>query len=356
MKIFVNVFIFFAEKLYNFVMFFVKILSKIKKRHFLSTLISVFFLVVLYGIINVTFRPFSDEVVNLDPFIDYYEENPDDNGGYSILESNYYTTDKIYDLKNKKIISDLEDTGIVLEYPKRIKYKVVAGDTLTGISAKFNQKIAIIKTNNPEITANLKIGQIIDIASINGIFYKIKKGDNLYKVAYKYKVNIDDIRKYNKLEDEENLVIGQEIFLKDPDIEIVSELAPLGSGFKMPVKYRGISSPYGSRFHPVLKRYIFHAGVDLRARYIPVAASRTGKVTFAGFQRGYGKLVKISHANGYETRYAHLNKIYVKRGRRVRQGEIIGQSGMTGRVTGPHLHFEIRKNGKTTNPMKLLDK
>lgn len=312
--------------------------------------------IICFGIINVVFRPFSDEVIKLDKFVDYYEENIEDNGGYSLLNSNYYSISKIYDLENKKVLRSLEESDAIIKTPERIHYKVVAGDTLSGISAKFNQKIAIIKTNNPDITTNLKINQIVDIASVNGIFYKIKKGDSLYKIAYKYKVNIDDIRKYNKLENEETLVVGQELFLKDPDIDIVSELAPLGSGFKMPLTYRGVSSPYGSRFHPVLKRYIFHAGVDLRARYIPVMASRAGKVTFVGFQRGYGKLIKISHANGYETRYAHLNKIYVKKGRRVRQGEIIGQSGMTGRVTGPHLHFEIRKNGKTMNPMKMLDR
>ena len=126
----------------------------------------------------------------------------------------------------------------------------------------------------------------------------------------------------NTLEDEKNLKVGDEIFLKDPDLDTLSKATDnigAGIGFKMPVQYRGISSPYGNRFHPVLKRYISHAGVDLRARYVPVTASRGGKVSFAGFQRGYGKIVKISHPNGYETRYAHLNKIYVKRGEKVKQ-------------------------------------
>ena len=89
----------------------------------------------------------------------------------------------------------------------------MAGDTLSGISEKFNQKIAIIKMNNPDLTANIRIGQKIDIASVNGVFYKVKKGDSLYKIAYKYKVSVDDIRNYNELETEE-LSVGQEIFLK----------------------------------------------------------------------------------------------------------------------------------------------
>ena len=243
-------------------------------------------------------------------------------GDILFLSSNYFTIHKIYDTAGKKILGNLENTKPFFQKPQRIPYKVVAGDTLSGISEKFNQKIAIIKMNNPDLTANIRIGQKIDIASVNGVFYKVKKGDSLYKIAYKYKVSVDDIRNYNELETEE-LSVGQEIFLKDPDIDVVTEMAPLGSGFKMPITYTGVSSPYGNRFHPVLKRYISHAGVDLRARYIPVYASRGGKVIFAGTQSGYGKLVKIKHANGYETRYAHLNKIYVKNGQQLKQGDAL---------------------------------
>lgn len=355
----IDIFIFFAEKLIDILIFFLKIILKIlgviKAKHLGIMLSLIIIGLTGFAVINVTLRPFSDEITNTEKFIDYYQETTEENGGYSILSSNYYVTSKIYDLENKKILGSLEDSGVILHMPERIPYKVVAGDTLSGISSKFNQRIAIIKMNNPDLTANIRIGQIIDIASINGIFYKVKNGDNLYKIAAQYKVNIEDIRNYNQLKTDD-LAIGQELFLKDPDIEVVEEMAPLGSGFKMPITYTGVSSPYGNRFHPVLKRYISHAGVDLRARYIPVYASRGGTVTFAGTQSGYGKIVIIRHVNGYETRYAHLNKIYVKRGQRVKQGDNIAQSGMTGRVTGPHLHFEIRRNGKTLNPMKVVDR
>ena len=335
------------------------ILGRIGIKKICGFFVVLLFLIGAYGVINVNLRPFSDEVVDLEKFTDYYEENLEDNGGYSLLDSNYYTANKIYDINDKKILGSIEENEQILNQPKKIEYTVVAGDTLTGISHKFNQKMAIIAVNNPGISANIRIGEIINIASINGIFYKIKQGDTLYKIASKYRVKVDDIRNYNTLEDEKNLKVGDEIFLKDPDLDTLSKATDnigAGIGFKMPVQYRGISSPYGNRFHPVLKRYISHAGVDLRARYVPVTASRGGKVSFAGFQRGYGKIVKISHPNGYETRYAHLNKIYVKRGEKVKQGQSIGQSGMTGRVTGPHLHFEIRKNGKTLNPMKVIGK
>lgn len=359
MKKFVDIFIVIAEKLLDVFIFFAKIvmgiLGIIKAKHLGCAIVLILIGLTGFGAVNVTLRPFSDEITNTDKFIDYYQETEEENGGYSILSSNYYVTSKIYDLENKKILGTLEESGVVLKKAERIPYKVVPGDTLSGISAKFNQKIAIIKMNNPDLTANIRIGQVINIASVNGIFYKVKNGDSLYKIAYKYKVNVEDIRNYNELESDD-LTVGQEIFLKDPDIEVVSEMAPLGSGFKMPITYTGVSSPYGNRFHPVLKRYIAHAGVDLRARYIPVYASRGGTVSFAGTQSGYGKIVIIKHVNGYETRYAHLNKIYVKKGQRLKQGDNIGQSGMTGRVTGPHLHFEIRKNGQTLNPMKVVDR
>lgn len=355
----IDIFIFLAEKFIDILIFFAKmimgILGLIKTKHVGLTLFIILTGVIGFGAVNVTLRPFSDEITNTEKFTDYYQETEEENGGYSLLSSNYYVTSKIYDIKTKKILSDIEDTKHIFHKPERIPYKVVAGDTLSGISSKFNQKMAIIKMNNPDLTANLRVGQVIDIASVNGIFYKVKNGDTLYKIAYKYKVHADDIRNYNELETEE-LSVGQEIFLKDPDIEVVTEMAPIGSGFKMPITYTGISSPYGNRFHPVLKRYISHAGVDLRARYIPVYASRGGTISFAGTQSGYGKIVIIKHVNGYETRYAHLNKIYVKKGQKVKQGDNIGQSGMTGRVTGPHLHFEIRRNGKTMNPMKVVDR
>lgn len=358
MKKFVDIFIFIAEKIMDIIIFFAKIIMRvigiIKVKHLGVVIILSFIGITGFGVVNVTLRPFSDEITNTEKFIDYYQATDEENGGYSLLSSNYYVVQKIYDTQSKKILSDIDDT-LIFQKPQRIPYKVVSGDTLSGISSKFNQRIAIIKTNNPDLTANIRIGQIIDIASINGIFYKVKKGDSLYQIASKYKVNPEDIRNYNQLESEE-LSIGQELFLKDPDIDVVTEMAPLGSGFKMPITYTGISSPYGNRFHPVLKRYIAHAGVDLRARYIPVYASRAGTVSFAGTQSGYGKIVIIKHVNGYETRYAHLNKIYVKKGQRVKQGDNIAESGMTGRVTGPHLHFEIRRNGKTMNPMKVVDR
>ena len=95
-----------------------------------------------------------------------------------------------------------------------------------------------------------------------------------------------------------------------------------------------------------------HAGVDFAgARGTPIYATADGVVTHAGWQSGYGRLVKIQHQFGIETRYAHQSKIRVKVGQRVSRGQRIGDMGNTGRSTGTHLHYEVRVGGKAVNPM-----
>jgi len=98
-----------------------------------------------------------------------------------------------------------------------------------------------------------------------------------------------------------------------------------------------------------------HSGTDFASSYgTPIYTTADGVVTFAGWQSGYGRLVKIQHAFGIETRYAHQAKIRVKVGQRVSRGERIGDMGSSGRSTGAHLHYEIRINGKSKNPMTFI--
>jgi len=116
-----------------------------------------------------------------------------------------------------------------------------------------------------------------------------------------------------------------------------------------------ITSRFGSRKDPFLKRMAFHSGIDFRTRTgTPVQASGAGTVVSAGRNGGYGYMVEIDHGQGLTTRYAHLSRILVEKGQRVMAGEVIAKSGNTGRSTGPHLHYEIRKNGKAINPMRIL--
>ncbi len=131
-----------------------------------------------------------------------------------------------------------------------------------------------------------------------------------------------------------------------------------GSRFGMPLRRARVTSSFSyRRYHPILKRYRPHHGTDFGAkRGTPLLAVNAGKVTFSGWMGGYGKVVKIKHAGGYESLYAHQSRTRVKRGQKVKKGQIIGYVGNTGRSTGPHLHFGMKKNGRWINPMKVLRK
>lgn len=110
-----------------------------------------------------------------------------------------------------------------------------------------------------------------------------------------------------------------------------------------------VSSHFGKR------RGRHHDGVDIPAvTGTHIVASADGEVSVSGFMRGYGRVVVVKHANGYHTVYAHNSKNFVKKGQKVSQGEVIGKVGSTGRSTGPHLHFEIRRKNKVRNPAHYL--
>jgi len=116
-----------------------------------------------------------------------------------------------------------------------------------------------------------------------------------------------------------------------------------------------ISSEFGRRVDPFTGILAFHPGVDLAASEGAFVHSvAPGVVTWAGERSGYGKLVEINHGNGFVTRYAHNSRVMVRVGDKVKKGQNVSQVGSTGRSTGPHLHFEVLKNGQTVNPVSFL--
>src|SRR5881296_2369304 len=124
---------------------------------------------------------------------------------------------------------------------------------------------------------------------------------------------------------------------------------------RAPLRFSHISSRFGGRFHPILKRWRNHQGTDYAAAYgTPVRATADGIVTEAGRNGGYGNLVEIRHASGIRTRYGHLSRfaLGLHAGQRVAQEQIIGYVGATGLATGPHLHYEFLVNGRPTNPQR----
>jgi murein DD-endopeptidase MepM/ murein hydrolase activator NlpD len=116
-----------------------------------------------------------------------------------------------------------------------------------------------------------------------------------------------------------------------------------------------ISSGFGNRVHPILGYSRFHAGVDFSASYgSTVRAADSGRVIFSGWYGGYGQTVVIDHGNGLSTLYAHASRLFVREGQTVEQGQPVAAVGSTGLSTGPHLHFEVRRNGNPVNPMGYL--
>ena len=132
----------------------------------------------------------------------------------------------------------------------------------------------------------------------------------------------------------------------------------VSSGFIKPIAGR-ITSPFGYRTHPIFNSRTFHSGVDIGGQYRGVIrASNSGKVIYTGWYGGYGKVVIIDHGsvNGKPTTtlYAHLDSISVSNGAYVSKGQVVGKEGTTGYSTGPHLHFEVRVNGKPVNPLNYI--
>lgn len=123
----------------------------------------------------------------------------------------------------------------------------------------------------------------------------------------------------------------------------------------IPVRKGWLSSPFGRRIDPFTGRVAWHEGIDFAAPDgSDIIATAAGVVIFAGQKLGYGNMVEIDHGNGYTTRYAHAKKVLVKKGDIINKGERVALVGSTGRSTGPHVHFEVRKNRRALDPAKYI--
>lgn len=146
----------------------------------------------------------------------------------------------------------------------------------------------------------------------------------------------------------ENLAVLQNIYLTNENIE-----SAIPQGF--PLKGGWISSYYGDRIDPFTGKKVFHKGVDITGkRGSKILSVADGIISWTGKRTGYGQLVEINHGNGYITRYAHNKELMVKIGERVRKGQPIAIMGSTGRSTGPHVHFELLRDGKIINPHSFI--
>lgn len=259
--------------------------------------------------------------------------------------------------------------------PEIIKYTVKSGDTLLSIANAYNVKLSTI-TESSNISANslLKEGQELRFPSVDGVLYTVKEGETLWDISNTYDIEVSDIVSVSGIEFSDKLKIGQEIIL--PGVEKIKVAQPVkvasaqssattkaasrsGSTVKSsaarttlgqwPVTGT-ITSMFGKRWGKM------HNGIDIAVPTgTDVHAYMDGVVTRSGWDSGgYGYLVVISHGNGLTTYYGHNSKLLVSVGQKVTAGQHIAESGSTGDSTGPHCHFEVRKNGTPVNHMNYL--
>lgn len=235
--------------------------------------------------------------------------------------------------------------------PLSIKTHTVSkGETLSEIARIYGVSMDTICGSNELRSYDfIQVGMKLQVPNRDGILHNMKKGERITSLATKYKIPMDKIIAENDLVNPDFIQDGSMVFIPDAKPNNIIK------GFMWPTATRYITSGYGWRRHPFNRsRRQFHNGLDIRARYEYVRASKYGKVTFAGWLGGYGRAVIIAHPGGWKTLYAHLSRTMVRPGQYVKQGQIIARSGNTGRSTGPHLHFEILKNGRHLNPYRYL--
>lgn len=256
-------------------------------------------------------------------------------------------------IKNELLLSDKTDYSDQKNSDEKLKiqtHKVKRGENLSIIAKKYGISIdTICGSNNLRSYDFINEGAVLRIPNKDGILYNMKEGNNLINLAKKYKIPADKILAQNNFSNPDFIKPGELVFIPDAKPQNIIQ------GFLWPVSSRRVTSAYGWRRNPFNRAHReFHKGIDIAARYGWVKAARFGRITFAGWMGGYGRAIIIAHPGGYKTLYAHLSRISVRNGQYVKQGQVIAQSGNTGRSTGPHLHFEIIKNGSHQNPRVLL--
>ncbi len=230
------------------------------------------------------------------------------------------------------------------------RHTVKPGENLSMLAKKYGVSMdTICGSNNLRSYDLIHQGRKLRIPNKEGILYNMKRGSNLVSLSKKYKISVKKILSQNNFSNPDFIPVNAVVFIPD------AKPNNIVSGFLWPTRVRRITSAYGWRRNPTHRGHReFHRGLDIAARYESVRATKYGKVTFAGWLGGYGKAVIIAHPNGWKSLYGHLSRTFVRKGQYVRQGQRIARSGNTGRSTGPHLHFELLKNGKNKNPRKYL--
>lgn len=313
----------------------------------------------------------------LDEVAAYYQTN-----GSEIISVSYAETVEIAEIQEEEpeLMQVADAVTMIITGTKEPKtYTVVEGDNFWDISVKCGMSVDELIASNPNADPDhLKIGSVLNLYEVKpyvhltiteqltateNIDFNVtyEETNTLYKGEFQVKVSGE----YGKREVTKEIIKENGVVVSETEVasQIVSEpksqvtlkgtksLSTLvGTGsFSSPMGHLEISSGYGSRGGGR------HNGVDLRnPKGTSIYVVDDGVVTFSGYKGSFGNLVRVSHGNGIETWYAHCDSLLVSIGDVVRKGDKIATVGMTGRATGYHLHFEVRKNGVPQNPMNYL--
>jgi murein DD-endopeptidase MepM/ murein hydrolase activator NlpD len=254
-------------------------------------------------------------------------------------------------------------------------YVVESGDSLWAIAQRHDVSVeGLAAANRLALTAVLQPGQRLAIPALGTAAARppvrpattttahvVRPGETLWGIAQRYGARVEDIMAMNDLGHSDWIKPGQRIVVSLPRHRQVAaqarQSAPVtasvqalraSAGFLWPS--RGIiTSRFGWRY----RRH--HDGIDIAAPSgTPIYAARAGVVEFAGWRGGYGRVVYLNHGDGIVTVYGHASVLKVRTGQRVEKGQLIARVGRSGNATGPHLHFEVRVNGRAVNPLAYL--
>jgi LysM repeat protein len=253
-------------------------------------------------------------------------------------------------------------------------YTVEDGDTISTIAEKFGIGVStILWENDLNATSVIRPGDNLRILPVSGVMHQVARNESIKSLAAFFSVNEKDIVSANNLSPDQHLAVGSKLIIPGGKKErFVSFTPKTYSGVSV---VRNIIEPVKKLIKPLPKSpkignkmtwptvgyritqyFTFsHFAIDI-ANHIgtPLYAADAGVVESAGWGRGYGNNIVVNHGGGKKTRYAHMNKFYVKKGDVVEKGEQLGQMGNTGWSTGPHIHFEVIINGVKYNPLNYV--
>ncbi len=255
------------------------------------------------------------------------------------------------------------------------QHEVKEGETLKSIAEKYSLTSVntLVWLNNLNAKDPIKPGQVLKILPVDGVFHKVKKGDTVCSIAKTYGLigkdedcgsgaqPIVDYPFNTFTDDGFGLLVGQYLVVPD-GVMPVSDQAPVSTFAKKLTPNAGAVSATGQFIWPtsgVITQPFrwYHKAMDIANKTgTPILAADSGKVVVSGWtdNTGYGNRVMIDHGNGFVTLYGHMSVVSVQVGQTVRRGDVIGQIGSTGRSTGPHLHFEVRRGGANEDPTSYL--